>query len=71
MISVNGQLDESLELRKLVGELHHAGKLTYAEVEPWFENVTDYGSPEGHFWGVKGHAIVGEHLALEIRGLVQ
>ncbi len=37
--------------------------LKYVEVAEWFVGIKEYGSPEGHGWGRKGHRIIGENLA--------
>lgn len=67
-ISVNGDLKSFEMLTQAVDGLQQAGLLTYLEVEPWFEGQRDFGSPEGHRWGVKAHAIIGRHLAAFIMG---
>lgn len=69
LISVNGELDSWKMIRQAVDGLSQAGVLTYLEVEPWFQGQRDFGSPEGHKWGVKAHAIIGRHLAAFFRGL--
>ncbi len=43
------------------------GLLEYHPVGPWLDGVEDFGSPEGHSWGVPAHRIVGERLAGIIR----
>ena len=63
MIAVNHQLKRAPYIRDKVEALDAAGRLTYIEVADWFNNVTDWGSPEGHAWGAKAHSIVGEGLA--------
>jgi hypothetical protein len=63
MISVNAQLNNFPLIRQKVTELHQAGYMHYIEIVPWFEGVEDFGSPEGHSWGVKAHKIIGNHLA--------
>jgi len=63
MISVNGQLDGFPRIKQKVSELDQNGYLKYIEVAPWFENVENYDSPEGHKWGKKAHRIVGYKLA--------
>lgn len=69
MISVNGHLDLFPLIRQKVAELNDNGYLQYIDVTSWFENVSDFGSPEGHDWGQKAHAIVGSKLAEVIRQL--
>jgi hypothetical protein len=67
MISVNGQLAQSIYLMETVKAMDASGKLDYIEIAPWFAKESDYGSPEGHLWGAKGHAILGARLAEYIR----
>lgn len=67
IISVNGQIDQFPYIRKKVDELNTKKVLEYIEVAPWFEGVEDFGSPEGHSWGSRAHAIIGTHLAKIIR----
>jgi hypothetical protein len=62
MIAVNGQLDPFTNLQRAISELEDAKLLRYVEVAPWFEHVTAYNSPEGHWWGKKAHTIIGERL---------
>lgn len=63
MISVNGDLDKFPAIKAKVSDLSTSGLVDYYEVIPWFENVTDYSSPEGHLWGKKAHYILGEKLS--------
>jgi hypothetical protein len=63
LISVNGELNSFKRIRQAVEGLQEAGVLTYLEVEPWFKGQSGFASPEGHRWGTKGHAIIGQHLA--------
>jgi hypothetical protein len=63
MIAVNGQLGGFPLIRKKIAELEKEGVLTYLETEPWFANVRNYGSPEGHAWGAKADSIVGQAIA--------
>lgn len=67
MISVNGQLADFSWLMERVEVMDASGRLDYVGVVPWFEHESDYGSPEGHLWGAKGHAILGTRLARYIR----
>jgi hypothetical protein len=62
-IAVNDQLDFYPNVKQHVMALDREGLMDYIEVTDWFDGVTDYGSPEGHYWGKKAHAIVGDHLA--------
>jgi len=61
-IAVNDQLDYYPKVKEHVMALDQDGVMDYVEVTDWFEGVTDYGSPEGHYWGVKAHAIVGDRM---------
>lgn len=62
-IAVNDQLDYYPKVKDHVMALDQQELMDYVEVTDWFEGVTDYGSPEGHYWGEKAHAIVGDRLA--------
>lgn len=66
MISVNGQLEQFPALSGKIRQMDRGGELHYLDVRPWFEGISDYESPEGHLWGAKAHAILGENLAREI-----
>lgn len=67
LIAVNQQLKDVPYIKTKVKELDERGFIDYYEVIPWFENVSDYGSPEGHPWGKKGHYILGTKLSEIIR----
>lgn len=67
MISVNGQLGRFPSIESKVYELQKNKVLEYVDIIPWFKGVEDYGSPEGHGWGIKAHAILGNNLALVVR----
>ncbi|MDN5205405.1 SGNH/GDSL hydrolase family protein [Fulvivirgaceae bacterium BMA10] len=68
MISVNNHLEEQTTLLKSkVDELESKNYMEYHNVEPWFKDVNDFGSPEGHIWGKKGHEIIGKNLATLIK----
>jgi len=54
-------------LKKRIESMETEELLTYHRSVPWFEEVEDFGSPEGHSWGRKAHKIVGEKLAEIIR----
>jgi hypothetical protein len=68
LISVNGELNSFKIIHQAVDGLRQAEVITYLEVEPWFKGQSNFGSPEGHNWGVKAHAIIGQHLAAYILG---
>lgn len=67
-ISVNNELDLFPEIKTSVQALHDRNLLEYLPVEPWFEGMENFGSPEGHVWGEKGHQVIGEQLAEHIMG---
>ena len=62
VFGVPGQLADWPGIERHVEALDRAGALQYLRSEPWFERETDFASPEGHVFGVKGHRIVAEHL---------
>lgn len=62
-ISVNGGLTKFALINETVLKLDEENYLNYVEVADWFVGIKDYGTPEGHRWGVKGHEIIGENLA--------
>ena len=66
LISVNNHLDNLPIMKNKIIELDSMGVLKYQDVKPWFENVENYASPEGHIWGKKGHSIIGNNLSKEI-----
>ncbi|KAB2839851.1 MAG: SGNH/GDSL hydrolase family protein [Burkholderiales bacterium] len=68
--SVPGHLDEWPEIRDAVEDLHDRQLLHYVDSTHWFDGITDYGTPEGHPWGQKGHAVVAENLAKKLLPLV-
>jgi hypothetical protein len=63
MISVSGQLEEFPAIVRTVNALQTEGALEYVDIVPWFAGMTNYGSPEGHSWGAKAHALLGNRLA--------
>jgi hypothetical protein len=67
---VNGQLAEWPGILAEVERLDREGLLHYLPSEPWFAGFSDYGTPEGHSWGAKGHAIVAAHLSQPLRDLL-
>jgi len=46
------------------------GLLCYLPTGQWFEGVTDYGTPEGHPWGIIGHRVIASHLVASLREAV-
>lgn len=66
LFGVPGQLARWPGIERHVEALERQGALLYLRSEPWFERETDFASPEGHTFGVKGHRIVAEHLLLSI-----
>jgi hypothetical protein len=65
VISVDHQLDQFPHINAVVHDLDARGELRYFEVTDWLKGHEPYGSPEGHLWGAKAHALIGEHLAAE------
>ena len=63
LFGVDGHLAEFPGIMAKVKQLDDRGLLTYVTSEPWFEDVSDYASPEGHAWGAKAHRIVAHELA--------
>ena len=67
---VNDHLGRFPQIAAKVQALADERLLSYLATEPWFEGVTDYGTPEGHAWGAKAHRIVGERLAPVLEGML-
>lgn len=63
MIAPNREMDNFPLIKRKVKELDSLNLLNYYETEEWFKDGVDYSSPEGHHWGTKGHAVVGERLS--------
>jgi hypothetical protein len=63
MIAVNKQLERHPHIRDTVLELDRRGSLNYIEVVPWFEDMGDFSSEEGHVWGADAHRIIAGALA--------
>ncbi len=63
MIDGNDQLDQFPYIKEKISILHSEGLIYYYKISPWFENVTNYSSPEGHIWGKKAHNIIGTNLS--------
>ncbi|MFT5749514.1 MAG: lysophospholipase L1-like esterase [Ancylomarina sp.] len=63
MIAPNREMDNFPLIKRKVEELDSLSHLNYYETEDWFMNGIDYSSPEGHHWGTKGHAVIGERLS--------
>jgi len=66
LFDVPGQLASWPGIQGHAEALERGGLLRYLRTEHWFDGVSDYGSPEGH-WGVKGHRVVAEQLAEPLR----
>lgn len=62
-LSGKGNLNKFPAIKAKVSDLSSKGLVDYYEVIPWFENISDYSSPEGHLWGKKAHYILGEKLS--------
>jgi lysophospholipase L1-like esterase len=67
LIDVPGHLARWPGIKSEAEALDRAGLLRYLRTEPWFAGLTDYGTPEGHPWGPKGHRVVAEHLLGPLR----
>lgn len=67
MLDAPGHLAAWPGILREVEALDRAGWLRLLRPSAWFIGVTDYGTPEGHPWGVKGHRIVAEHLVEPLR----
>jgi len=67
---VTDSLEQFPHIAAEVAALSDEGLLSYLPSEPWFEGISDYGSPEGHGWGAKGHRVVAEHIAPPIEALL-
>ena len=68
---VPGHLASWPGIRTQVESLDREGLLHYLVTDRWFIGVTDYETPEGHAWGLKGHRIVAEHLVEPLRALLK
>jgi hypothetical protein len=66
LFDVPGHLAHWPEIRTAAEALNGKGLLRYLLTDQWFDGVTDYGTPEGHPWGAKGHRIVAEHLVARL-----
>jgi len=62
--SVDGELEQSPAVKQCVLDLKGSGDLEFLDSREWFAGMdhSEYASPEGHDWGVTGHAIVAEQL---------
>jgi hypothetical protein len=67
LIDVPGHLAKWPGIKSEAEALDRAGRLRYLRTEPWFAGLTDYGTPEGHPWGPKGHRVVAQHLVQPLR----
>jgi hypothetical protein len=67
MISVNGELEKFPSIISKLKVLQEEGVLKYFDVREWFLGITDFGSPEGHVWGIKAHKLLGQNLGKVIR----
>ncbi|MGN7611776.1 hypothetical protein ACQZV8_06795 [Magnetococcales bacterium HHB-1] len=64
---VTGQIRSFTHIEKKIKMFHQDNLLYYIDVDPWFDGIKNYDSPEGHAWGEVGHCIVGENLGREIQ----
>lgn len=63
IIAVGNKLDSFPYIKENVFDLDSKGLIDFIEIIPWFENVSNYGTPEGHSWGKKAHYILGTKLS--------
>ncbi len=70
LISVDHQLDQFPGIARAVRDLDDRGRLQYVDMLEFLRGSEPYASPEGHIWGTRAHAIVGEALAGEVAGIV-
>ena len=66
LFDVPGQLASWPGIQGHAEAFERGGLLRYLRTEHWFDSVSDYGSPEGH-WGAKGHRVVAEQLVEPLR----
>lgn len=71
LFDVPGQLASWPGIQSHVEALDRGGLLRYLRAEHWFDGVSDYGSPEGHPWGAKGHRVVAGRLVEPLRAALQ
>lgn len=69
VISAGTSFESAPFVEGKIRELESEGLLRYLETQDWLEGQVDYGSPEGHAWGAKAHAIIGRELAQVIASL--
>jgi hypothetical protein len=67
LIDAPGHLERWPGIKQEAEALDRAGMLRYLPTEPWFEGMSDYGTPEGHPWGPEGHRVVARHLLRPLR----
>lgn len=67
LIDAPGHLARWPGIQNEAEALGRSGLLDYLPTKPWFARLTDYGTPEGHPWGPKGHRVVAEHLVPPLR----
>lgn len=66
LFDVPGHLAAWPQIHSHARALEREGLLQVLDSREWFQGVTDFGSPEGHDWGAKGHRIVAERLAAAV-----
>lgn len=67
LFDVPGNLAKWPAIRAEAQALERRGLLRLLDSAAWFEGAAHYGTPEGHPWGRKGHAIVARHLVPPLR----
>jgi hypothetical protein len=66
LFDVPGHLAAWPEIHAQARTLERDGLLQVLDTREWFNGATDFGTPEGHYWGAKGHRIVAERLAAPV-----
>lgn len=62
VFDVPGDLERWPGILSEVEALDRRHLLRHIRTKGWFDGVSDYGTPEGHPWGAKGHRLVAQHL---------
>jgi len=61
-VSVENALDGYPKIEATVESLNRSNQLHRLRVETWLSDLVDYASPEGHAWGPRAHARIGEGI---------
>lgn len=63
---INNSLETFPWLKNQIQALHDNHILHFVDTTPWFKDVSNYSTPEGHRWGKKGHKIAAMGLKQRI-----